>query len=191
MKTRRADNRGGVPGSTRVWATIFNCSRRRPTLSIAGMMAMTFRSAGFHSGCRGISAWCGRVAGTREFSLRHLTHRRHRRDAGRRIRQRCSGPLSGRFPGRGVGVLIACPAIAMMLILPFPARGWRFRRRVLPLLQHRSSNTILANVTRPSKLLLLSPQHFLIHALGDTLSPPVTGGSRNYTWNAPSASSSP
>jgi MFS family permease len=100
--------------------------------------------------------------------------------------------LRPRFPGSyflvsGVGILIACPAIALMMYLPFPA-AWvaLFVAEFFLFFNTGPSNTILANVTRPHvRATAFALNIFFIHALGDALSPPVLGWiAGRYSWNA-------
>jgi MFS family permease len=99
--------------------------------------------------------------------------------------------LRPRFPGSyflvsGVGILIACPAVVTMLILPFPA-AWAavFVAEFFLFFNTGPSNTILANVTHPSvRATAFALNILLIHALGDALSPPVLGHiAERFSWN--------
>jgi MFS family permease len=100
--------------------------------------------------------------------------------------------LRPRFPGSyflvsGAGILIACPAIVAMMYLPFPA-AWAalFVAEFFLFFNTGPSNTILANVTRPTvRATAFALNIFFIHALGDALSPPVLGWiAGRYSWNA-------
>jgi MFS family permease len=100
--------------------------------------------------------------------------------------------LRARFPGSyflvsGVGILLSCPFILLMLWTPFPwAWGWLFLAEFCLFFNTGPSNTILANVTHPAiRATAFAVNIFLIHALGDALSPPLLGyiGGR-FGWNA-------
>src|SRR5688500_17443723 len=100
--------------------------------------------------------------------------------------------LRPRFPGSyflvsGIGILIACPAIVLMMYLPFPA-AWvaLYVAEFFLFFNTGPSNTILANVTAPHvRATAFALNIFFIHALGDALSPPVLGWiAGRYSWNA-------
>lgn len=101
--------------------------------------------------------------------------------------------LNQRFAGAyfwlsGIGILISCPFILLMLVLPFPSAWWAIFIAVFFLFFNTGpSNTILANVTRSSvRATAFAVNIFLIHALGDAASPPLLGmivGKENH-WNA-------
>jgi MFS family permease len=100
--------------------------------------------------------------------------------------------LRPRFPGSyflvsGVGILIACPAIVAMMYMPFPA-AWiaLFVAEFFLFFNTGPSNTILANVTRPTvRATAFALNILFIHALGDALSPPVLGWiAGHHSWNA-------
>jgi MFS family permease len=99
--------------------------------------------------------------------------------------------LRPRWPGSyflvsGVAILIACPAIVAMIYMPFPA-AWipLFVAEFFLFFNTGPSNTILANVTRPTvRATAFALNIFFIHALGDALSPPVLGWiAGHYSWN--------
>jgi len=100
--------------------------------------------------------------------------------------------LRTRTPGAyfivsGFGILLGCPFVLLMLVLPFPyAWGAIFVAVFFLFFNTGPSNTILANVTHPSvRATAFALNIFLIHALGDALSPPVLGRiAEHYTWNA-------
>ncbi len=101
--------------------------------------------------------------------------------------------LRGRFPGSyflvsGVGILLACPFVLLMLRLPFPAAWAAIFLAVFCLFFNTGpSNTILANVTHPSfRATAFALNIFLIHALGDAASPPLLGAivGGNNRWDA-------
>ena len=90
--------------------------------------------------------------------------------------------LKKRFPGSyfivsGVGILIACPFVILMLYTPFPAAWVMIFIAVFFLFFNTGpSNTILANVTSPSiRATAFAMNIFLIHLLGDAPSPPILG----------------
>lgn len=101
--------------------------------------------------------------------------------------------LRGRFPGSyflvsGAGILLACPFVILMLYTPFPL-AWVFVFLAVFFLFFNTgpSNTILANVTRPSvRATAFALNIFLIHALGDAISPPLLGAivGAEQRWNA-------
>lgn len=90
--------------------------------------------------------------------------------------------LKPRYPGSyflvsGIAMLIACPFLLLMLAVPFP---WAY----VPLyiacfflfFNTGPTNTILANVTHPSiRASAFAVNIFMIHALGDAISPPLLG----------------
>src|SRR6185503_1782800 len=86
----------------------------------------------------------------------------------------------------GIGILIACPAIIAMLYLPFPA-AWTalFIAEFFLFFNTGPSNTILANVTKPTvRATAFALNIFFIHALGDALSPPVLGWiAGHHSWD--------
>jgi len=100
--------------------------------------------------------------------------------------------LRGRFAGSyflvsGVGILLCCPFILLMLWTPFPlAWVWVFLAEFCLFFNTGPSNTILANVTHPSiRATAFALNIFLIHAAGDALSPPLLGYiAGNFGWNA-------
>lgn len=93
-----------------------------------------------------------------------------------------SDKLAERFPGAyfwvsGIGILISCPFVLLMLVLPFPYAWWAIAGAVFFLFFNTGpSNTILANVTAPTiRSTAFAVNIFIIHALGDAVSPPVLG----------------
>jgi MFS family permease len=90
--------------------------------------------------------------------------------------------LRSRFPGSyflvsGVGILLCCPFILLMLWTSFPlAWVWVFLAEFCLFFNTGPSNTILANVTHPAiRATAFALNIFLIHAVGDALSPPLLG----------------
>jgi MFS family permease len=101
--------------------------------------------------------------------------------------------LRARFPGSyflvsGWGILIACPFVIAMLYTPFPwAWAMIFLSVFFLFFNTGPSNTILANVTRPGvRATAFALNIFLIHALGDAVSPPLLGKivGGQHRWNA-------
>jgi MFS transporter, Spinster family, sphingosine-1-phosphate transporter len=94
--------------------------------------------------------------------------------AGDALRKRWSGSY---FLVSGAGILISCPLILVMLWTPFPyAWGVIFLAIFFLFFNTGPSNTILANVTRPSvRATGFALNIFIIHALGDAISPPLLG----------------
>ena len=90
--------------------------------------------------------------------------------------------LRNRFPGSyflvsGVSMLIGFPLFLAILVTPFPACWFVLFAAVFCLFFNTGpSNTILANVTRQSvRASAFAFNIFIIHALGDAISPPVIG----------------
>ena len=91
--------------------------------------------------------------------------------------------LRSRFPGSyflvsGIGILIACPLILLMLVTPFPLCWVVIFLTVFFLFFNTGpSNTILANVTHPTiRATAFAVNILVIHAFGDAASPPLLGG---------------
>jgi MFS family permease len=85
-----------------------------------------------------------------------------------------------------IGILLACPCILLMLWLPFPL-AWAavFAAEFCLFFNTGPSNTILANVTHPSeRATAFAMNIFVIHALGDAVSPPLLGAvAGKFSWN--------
>jgi len=104
--------------------------------------------------------------------------------AGDALRKHWAGSY---FIVSGVGLLLSCPFILLILYTPFPyawifvflAEFWLF-------FNTGPSNTILANVTNPRvRSTAFALNIFLIHALGDAPAPPLLGRiAGNFGWNA-------
>ena len=151
-------------------------------LDCAGMMAMTFAIGG-------ISYWMPRYisdvrkAGTLEHvnlvfgaitAITGVTATLAGGITGDLLRKRYGGAY---FLVSAYGILLACPAILLMLALPFPA-AWVaiFIAEFFLFFNTGPSNAILANVTHPSvRATAFALNIFLIHALGDAISPPLIG----------------
>jgi MFS family permease len=103
-----------------------------------------------------------------------------------------SDKLAERFNGAyfwvsGLGILLSCPFVLLMLKLPFPAAWWAIFAAVFFLMFNTGpSNTILANVTRPTiRATGFAVNILIIHVFGDAISPPVIGAivGKNERWN--------
>jgi MFS family permease len=94
--------------------------------------------------------------------------------AGDKLRSQFSGAY---FLVSGTGILLACPLIMLMLVTPFPAAWIVIFWAVFFLFFNTGpSNTVLANVTRPSiRATAFALNIFLIHTFGDAISPPLLG----------------
>jgi MFS family permease len=99
--------------------------------------------------------------------------------------------LRARFPGSyflvsGLGILLACPFILLMLYMPFPG-AWAavFCAVFFLFFNTGPSNTALANVTHPSvRATAFALNIFMIHAVGDAPAPPLLGGiAGRFGWN--------
>jgi MFS family permease len=97
-----------------------------------------------------------------------------------------------RIPGSyffvsGVGILIACPFVLLMLWMPFPA-AWVcvFLAVFFLFFNTGPSNTALANVVHPSVRASAFALNILaIHAIGDAPSPPLLGViAGRFGWNS-------
>lgn len=102
---------------------------------------------------------------------------------------RAGDALRGRFPGSyflvsGAGLLAGFPLFLLVLYTPFPY-AWVFVFLSVFCLFFNTgpANTILANVTHPSiRSTAFALNIFVIHALGDAISPPVIGAISD-RWN--------
>jgi MFS family permease len=94
--------------------------------------------------------------------------------AGDKLRDRFSGSY---FLVSGAGMLIGFPLFLAILWTPFPwAWGVIFVAVFCLFFNTGPSNTALANVTHPSmRATAFAVNIFVIHALGDAISPPVIG----------------
>jgi MFS family permease len=94
--------------------------------------------------------------------------------AGDKLRPRFSGSY---FLVSGVGMIIGFPFIIAMLFIPFPW-AWisLFIAMFFLFFNTGPANTALANVTHPSiRATGFALNIFIIHALGDAISPPLIG----------------
>jgi len=90
------------------------------------------------------------------------------------LRQRFSGSY---FLISGIALILGCPIFLMIIYTPFPA-AWVFLFLVVFLLFFNAgpTNTILANVTHPAvRATGFAVNIFVIHTLGDAVSPPLIG----------------
>lgn len=93
---------------------------------------------------------------------------------GDRLRTRWSGSY---FLVSGIGMLIGLPLFLGFLVAPFPyAWGLLFAAEFCLFFNTGPSNTILANVTHPAiRASAFALNIFIIHALGDAISPSLIG----------------
>jgi MFS transporter, Spinster family, sphingosine-1-phosphate transporter len=102
-----------------------------------------------------------------------------------------SDKLRGRIRGAylavsGAAILLAFPCILAMIWLDFPWAWWAVGGAVFFLFFNTGpANTALANVTTsPMRATAFAVNIFIIHALGDAISPPLIGWlARSMTWN--------
>jgi MFS transporter, Spinster family, sphingosine-1-phosphate transporter len=100
--------------------------------------------------------------------------------AGDLLRKRFAGAY---FLVSGIGVMIAFPFSAAVVLTPFPM-AWVLMFAALFFLFFNTgpSNTALANVTRPSvRATAFAVNILIIHALGDALAPPLIGTIADHT----------
>lgn len=103
--------------------------------------------------------------------------------AGDALRSRFTGSY---FLVSAAGLLCGFPFFVLLLYVPFPAAWILMFLAVFCLFFNTGpSNTILANVTHPSvRATAFALNIFIIHALGDAVSPPVIGWlSDHYSMN--------
>ena len=94
--------------------------------------------------------------------------------AGDALRERFSGSY---FLVSGVAMLVCVPCFLGFLAAPFPA-AWLllFLAETCLFFNTGPTNTILANVTHPSiRPAAFAVNIFVIHILGDAISPPIVG----------------
>lgn len=96
------------------------------------------------------------------------------------LKQRFSGSY---FLVSGVGMIVAAPMIGIMLFTPFPACWVVIFGAVFALFVNTGpSNAILANVTHPTiRASAFALNIFIIHALGDAISPPIIGWIKDHS----------
>ena len=100
--------------------------------------------------------------------------------------------LKRRYPGSyflvsGAAIILACPFLLVMLLVPFPwAWVMMFLACFFLFFNTGPTNTILANVTHPSiRATAFAVNILVIHLFGDAASPPVLGGlAGRFGWNA-------
>jgi MFS family permease len=93
---------------------------------------------------------------------------------GDKLRSRWSGSY---FLVSGIGMLVGFPVFLLVLVTPFPA-AWAliFVAEFCLFFNTGPTNTILANVTHPAiRASAFALNIFVIHALGDAVSPPLIG----------------
>jgi MFS transporter, Spinster family, sphingosine-1-phosphate transporter len=103
---------------------------------------------------------------------------------GDRLRNRFGGSY---FLVSGIGILLSCPFLLLMLHTPFPAAwGVIFVAVFFLFFNTGPSNTALANVTHPAvRASAFALNIFLIHLLGDVPSPTMLGFiAGKWGWNA-------
>ncbi|HSI37208.1 MAG TPA: MFS transporter [Tepidisphaeraceae bacterium] len=91
------------------------------------------------------------------------------------------------FVVSAAGILLSALFIVLMIHTPFPAAWvWLTLAVFFLFLNTGPSNTILANVTSPAnRAQAFAVNIFVIHALGDAISPPILGQLvGKYSWNA-------
>ena len=96
------------------------------------------------------------------------------------LRKRFAGAY---FLVSGIGVMIAFPFSAAVVLTPFPL-AWVLMFVALFFLFFNTgpSNTALANVTRPSvRSMAFALNILIIHALGDAMAPPLIGAIADHT----------
>ncbi len=93
---------------------------------------------------------------------------------GDKLRSRWSGSY---FLVSGIGMLLGTPLFLLVLVTPFPAAwGLIFLTEFCLLLNTGPANAVLANVTQPAiRASAFAINIFLIHLLGDAVSPPMVG----------------
>src|SRR5437773_63000 len=92
---------------------------------------------------------------------------------------------SSYFLVSALAIFVACPAVVLMIYLPFPA-AWAaiFWAEFFLFFNTGPSNAIIANVTQPNvRATAFALNIFFIHALGDALSPPLLGSvAEHISW---------
>lgn len=148
-------------------------------LDTAGMIALTFAIGG-------ISFWMKDFLGWRQLSAESIsTFGIITAVAG--LTATLAGGLAGdwlrgKVPGAyfvvsSIGIWISCPLVLMVARVPFPA-AWAIMFFAMFFLFFNTgpSNAILANVTHPSvRATAFAFNIFVIHLLGDVISPPLLG----------------
>ncbi len=102
---------------------------------------------------------------------------------GEKLRPRFSGAY---FTVSGIAIIFAFPCTLAMMALPFPYAWVAVFGAVFFLFFNTGpANTALANVTSPQiRATAFAMNIFLIHALGDAISPPLIGWVKSHTsWN--------
>ena len=97
------------------------------------------------------------------------------------LRNRLSGSY---FLVSGAGLLLSAPCVMLFLVMPFPGAWWMMFAAVFFMFVNTGpTNAILANVVHP----VMRPAGFalnifVIHVLGDVISPPIVGAVSGW-WN--------
>ncbi len=170
----------------------------RPKASAADYLAL-LRNRSFMLDCAGMTAMTFAIGGISYWMPHYIAEYRHAGSlasvnftfgvitavagvvatlaggiAGDKLRPYVSGSY---FLVSALGMLVACPFVYAMLVLPFPAAWVAIFFAVFFLFFNTGpSNTILANVTTPNvRATAFALNILLIHALGDAISPPAVG----------------
>ncbi len=102
-----------------------------------------------------------------------------------RLRSRFGGAY---FLVSGVGLILSFPLVILTVYAPFPmVWGVMFAAMFCLFIGTGPTNTVLANVTHPSmRASAYAINIFVIHALGDAISPPIMGAIKDKTgsWEA-------
>ncbi|MCC6425396.1 MAG: MFS transporter [Phycisphaerales bacterium] len=97
-----------------------------------------------------------------------------------RLRARWGGSY---FLVSGIGMLISAPFVVLSLYAPYPMAWWMmFIGMFFLFIGTGPTNTVLANVTHPGiRASAFAINIFLIHTLGDAISPPLMGWIKDRT----------
>jgi MFS family permease len=184
IKDRRANGNGSKPVEHRkvTLADYLSLARNKSYLfNCLGMTLMTFAIGGisfwmpyYLEEARGISKSASSMGFGAVVVLAGLSATLFGGYVGDILKPRFSGSY---FLVSGVGMLIAAPLIGLMLVTPFPACWIVVFVAVFALFVNTGpSNAILANVTHPGiRASAFALNIFIIHALGDAISPPIIG----------------
>jgi len=166
-------------------------------LDTAGMIALTFAIGGISFWMPDYLTYRGVPLGQGNFifgliaAVAGVTATLAGGIAGDRLRGRIRGAY---FAVSAAGIWISCPMVLLVLWTPFPwAWGVMFVAMFFLFFNTGPSNAILANVTHPSmRATAFALNIFVIHLLGDAISPPVLGkiigpvvheGGRHYRYD--------
>ncbi len=188
------DRRNGVqtqnqkPQKVKIADYLALIKNRSYVLNCIGMTAMTFAVGGisywmpyYLEEARGISKEASSMIFGGIVVLAGLSATLLGGYVGDRLKSRYSGSY---FLVSGIGLLVAVPLVGLMLITPFPACWVVIFFAVFALFVNTGpSNAILANVTAPGlRASAFALNIFVIHALGDAVSPPIIGKIKD-TWS--------